>query len=109
MEKMALGGKSALSLKPGFESPKKPGFFPSADSPFPFIEKMFGPRALLALKEMALAGIEPQKFIYAFLWKLKQKKMADAYLKGILAESEMRRDPKNSEEILEKFIFSIKV
>ena len=44
-----------------------------APTPFAFIDKMFGPRAPLALKEMSLAGIEPQKFIYAFLWKLKQK------------------------------------
>lgn len=78
-------------------------------SPFAFVERMFGPRTLLALKEMSIAGIEPQKFIYAFLWKLKQKKMADAYFNGILAESKMRRDPKNAEEILERFIFSLRV
>lgn len=98
LEKMALGGD--------VESVGKPS--PAAPSPFAFIEKMFGPRALLALKEMSLVGIEPQRFIYAFLWKLKQKKMADAYFNGILAESKMRRDPKNSYEILERFIFSLK-
>ncbi|KKS96518.1 hypothetical protein A3B05_02405 [Candidatus Giovannonibacteria bacterium RIFCSPLOWO2_01_FULL_43_160] len=128
LEKVALGApagkKSLASSKSDFKSPKKSDFFPASDfkegaSPFSFIEKMFtptpnllvwgfSPRALLALKEMSLIGIEPQKFIYAFLWKLKQKKMADAYLKGILAESQMRRDPKNSEEHLERFIFSLK-
>lgn len=76
-------------------------------SPFPFIDKMFGPQALLALKEMSLAGIDPSKFIYAFLWKLKQKHMYDAYFECIKAESQIRRDPKNAEEILEKFIFSL--
>ncbi|OGF61684.1 hypothetical protein A2662_02215 [Candidatus Giovannonibacteria bacterium RIFCSPHIGHO2_01_FULL_45_33] len=86
-----------------------------APTPFAFIDKMFGPRAPLALKEMSLAGIEPQKFIYAFLWKLKQKSAQggpasgwpDAYFAGIEAESQMRRDPKNAEEILEQFIFSL--
>ena len=107
LEKMSLGGETALSSKPGFESAKKPGFFPSAASPFAFIEKMFGSKALLALKEMSLSGIEPQQFIYPLLWKIKQKRMADAYLRGILAESAMRRDPKNAEEILERFIFSL--
>jgi len=97
LEKMVLGGK--------IESARNSS---SADAnPFGFIEKMFGPRALIVLKEMSFAGIEPQRFIYAFLWKLKQKKMADAYLRGILAESAMRRDPKNAEEILERFIFSL--
>ncbi len=76
-------------------------------SPFAFIDKMFGPRALLALKEMSIVGIEPAKFIYAFLWKLKQKRWHDAYFEGILVESQIRRDPKNAEEILEKFIFSL--
>ncbi|MDO8522913.1 MAG: hypothetical protein Q7S12_01330 [bacterium] len=85
----------------------KSGAEAKAPSPFVFIDKMFGLRALLALKEMSLAGIEPQKFIYAFLWKLKQKRMPDAYFAGIEAESQIRRDPKNAEEILEKFIFSI--
>ncbi len=102
LEKKILMGEDRADKK--ITHPKVGGV-----SPFLFIEKMFGPRALLALKEMALAGIEPQRFIYAFLWKLKQKRMADAYLRGMLAESEMRRNPKESQEILEKFIFSLRV
>ncbi|MDP3934828.1 MAG: hypothetical protein Q8Q46_01250, partial [Candidatus Giovannonibacteria bacterium] len=106
LEKRVLGAPA--SLKSDFKSPKKSDFFPaSAASPFPFIEKMFGPRALIALKEMSFTGIEPQQFIYPLLWKIKQKRMADAYFKGIQVESAMRRDPKNSYEILERFIFSL--
>ena len=97
LEKIMLGGK--------IESAGKPSS--AGANPFAFIEKMFGSKALWALKEMSLSGIEPQRFIYSFLWKLKQKRMADAYLRGILAESAMRRNPKNAEEILEKFIFSL--
>ncbi|OGF73111.1 hypothetical protein A2W54_01005 [Candidatus Giovannonibacteria bacterium RIFCSPHIGHO2_02_43_13] len=79
-----------------------------AQSPFVFVEKMFGPRALLAVKELSLSGQDIQRFIYVLLWKLKQKRMYSAYFEGIKAESQMRRDPKNSEEILERFISSIK-
>ena len=98
LEKMALGGE--------IESAGKSS---SADaSPFAFIEKMFGPRALLALKEAEVSGQDLGRLIYPLLWKLKQKRMADAYWQGILAESAMRRDPKNAEEILERFILAIK-
>ncbi len=109
LEKMALGGEAALGKKPGFLGDSKPGFKESAASPFAFIEKMFGPRALLALKEAEVSGQDLGRLIYPLLWKLKQKRMADAYWQGILAESAMRRDPKNSYEILERFIFSLKV
>ncbi|MDP2668684.1 MAG: hypothetical protein Q8P07_02515 [bacterium] len=118
LEKLALSEPASSK----HETPGKKSDFPGKSdfkegvSPFAFIDKMFGSKALLALKEMSLAGIEPQKFIYAFLWKLKQKSAqggpasgwADAYFAGIEAESQMRRDPKNSEEILERFIFSLK-
>lgn len=110
LEKMVLSGEAALSLKPGFESPKKPGFFPSPASPFGFVEKIFSAplgRALLALKEAEVAGQDLQRLIYPLLWKAKQKKMPDAYFAGILAESAMRRDPKNSYEILERFILAL--
>ena len=70
---------------------------------------MFGPRALLAVKELAASGQDVQRFIYVLLWKLKQKRMYRAYFEGIRTESQMRRDPKNSEEILERFISSLKV
>ena len=98
LKKLALGG--------GVESVGKPSS--ATPSPFVFVERMFGPRALLALKEMTLAGIDPSRFIYALLWKIKQKKMTDAYFRGIQTESQMRRDPKNSEEILERFIFFLR-
>ena len=104
LEKMVLSGVPAARSENSLTPPAA-----GTPSPFAFIDKMFGSRAALALKEMSLAGLEPQKFIYAFLWKLKQKKMFDAYFAGIIAESQMRRDPKNAEEILERFIFSIKV
>lgn len=90
------------------------GFLSSSraqSSPFGFVERIFSAplgKALIALKEATLAGHEPQKFIYPLLWKAKQKKMPDAYWQGILTEAEMRRDPKNTYEHLERFIFSIK-
>ena len=123
LEKMALGGEAILgekppgSSKPGFETAKKPGFFPpggfknGAASPFAFVEKIFSSsfgRALLELKEAEASGQDLQKFIYPLLWKAKQKKMPDAYWQGILAESAMRRNPKNVYEILEHFILAIK-
>src|SRR3989338_1597395 len=74
---------------------------------FSYVERMFGPRALLAVKELADSGQDVQRFIYILLWKLKQKRMYRAYFEGIKAESQMRRDPKNSEEILEKLISSL--
>ncbi|QQG42675.1 MAG: hypothetical protein HYW15_00395 [Candidatus Giovannonibacteria bacterium] len=79
-------------------------------SPFLFVEKLVSAplsRALLALKEAEASGQDLQRLIYPLLWKIKQKKMADAYFKGIQAESAMRRDPKNSYEILERLIFSM--
>ncbi len=81
-------------------------------TPFVFVENIFsrplGP-ALIALKRATLNGHAPEKFIYPLLWKVKQKKMTDAYWQGVLVESQMRRDPKNSYEILERFILSLKV
>ena len=79
-----------------------------AGSPFPFIEKIFSAstgRALIALKEAVLAGHDPQKLIYPFLWKIKQKKRPELYWSGILTESAMRKDPKNAYEHLERLIF----
>jgi len=123
LEKGVLGGEVALgkkppgSSKPGFETAKKPGFFPpggfkeSAASPFIFVEKIFSDSlglALLALKEAEISGQDLQRLIYPLLWKAKQKKMPDAYWQGILAESAMRRNPKNIYEILERFILAIK-
>ena len=89
------------NMRAGAKSGAKAGVAPS---PFVFVEKMFGPRALLAVKEFASSGQDVQRFIYVLLWKLKQKRMAGAYFEGIKAESQMRRDPKNSEEILERFV-----
>ena len=107
LEKLRLG--EPASSKSDF--PGKSDFFPadSPPGPFAFVEKMFGPRALLAVKELAASGQDVQRFIYVLLWKLKQKRMYRAYFEGIRTESQMRRDPKNSEEILERFISSLKV
>ena len=84
---------------------------PAPVSPFAFVEKLvsapFG-HALLALKEAEASGQDLQRLIYPLLWKIKQKKMPDAYWQGILAESAMRRSPKNAYEILERFILAIK-
>ena len=83
----------------------------ASSSPFGFVEKIFyekGGAALLTLKKAVLAGHIPEKFIYPLLWKAKQKRMLGAYKNGILAESAMRRDPKNAYEHLERFILGIK-
>ncbi|OGF63919.1 hypothetical protein A2661_02050 [Candidatus Giovannonibacteria bacterium RIFCSPHIGHO2_01_FULL_45_24] len=80
-------------------------------SPFLFVEKLVSAplaRALLALKEAEVSGQDLQRLIYPLLWKFKQKRMADAYFKGIQAESAMRRDPKDAYEILERFILAVK-
>lgn len=85
---------------------------PAPTSPFGFVEKIFsekGSEALLTLKKAVLAGHIPEKLIYPLLWKAKQKKMRGAYKKGILAESAMRRDPKNAYEHMERFILALRV
>lgn len=110
LEKIKLGATS--SLKSDF--PGKSDFFlaggkAAASNPFVFVERMFGPRALFAVKELKESGQDVQRFIYILLWKLKQKRMAAAYFEGIKAESQMRREPKNAEEILERFISSLRV
>lgn len=79
----------------------------AAPSPFVFVEKMFGPRAFFAVRELALSGQDVQRFIYVLLWKLKQRKMTGAYFEGIKTESQMRRDPKNAVEILERFVAAL--
>ena len=99
LEKIVLGGE--LNAKKTT----------AVSTPFAFVEKIFSApfgRALLALKEAEAAGQDLQRIIYPLLWKAKQKKMPDAYWQGILAESAMRRNPKNAYEILEKFILGIK-
>lgn len=84
---------------------------PVPTSPFGFVEKIFSEKrseALLTLKKAVLSGHIPEKLIYPLLWKAKQKKMRGAYKRGILAESAMRRDPKNAYEHMERFILAIK-
>ena len=101
LEKMVLGSDKLLAKKNAGVG----------GSPFAFVEKLvsapFG-QALFALKEAEVSGQDLQRLIYPLLWKIKQKKMPDAYWQGILAESALRRNPKNAEEILERFILSIK-
>ena len=101
LEKMALG----------FDRLRVTKIVGASVSPFAFVEKLVSAplgRALLALKEAEVSGQDFQRLIYPLLWKLKQKRMADAYFRGIQAESAMRRDPKNAYEILERFILAIK-
>ncbi len=108
LEKIFLEGGSRADEKITY--PPTPSSRTQA-SPFAFVEKIFSApfgRALLALKEAEASGQDLQKFIYPLLWKAKQKKMPDAYWQGILAESAMRRTPKNAYEILERLILAIK-
>jgi len=110
LEKLILGAPAGKKsdffgdLKPDF---KKAG----ASSPFPFVGKIFsayGEGRLLTFKKAAEAGHIPEKIIYPLLWKAKQRHMLDAYKKGILAESAMRRDSKNAYEHLERFILALR-
>ena len=115
LEKRVLGApaslKSPAGKKSDFFGDLKSDFKEAGASPFPFVEKIFSASlgwALLALKEAEISGQDLQRLIYPLLWKAKQKRMADAYWHGILAESAIRRDPKNAYEILERFILAIK-
>lgn len=112
LEKKLLSANPPRSSTLGVESQKTPSVFPRGEaSPFAFVEKIFSApfgRALLALKEAEASGQDMQRLIYPLLWKIKQKKMTDAYWQGILAESAMRRSPKNIYEILERLILAIK-
>lgn len=100
LEKMVLGGGLGAKKIAGVSA-----------SPFALVEKLVSAplsRALLALKEAEVSGQDIGRLIYPLLWKIKQKRMSDAYFKGIQAESAMRRDPKNAYEILERFILALK-
>ena len=112
LEKMVLGASSPRSLTLGVDGLQTPSVFPrGSSSPFSFVERIFSSRGmevLLVLKRALEAGHDPQRFIYPLLWKAKQKKMIDVYKHGILAESAMRRDPKNAYEHMEIFILAIK-
>src|SRR3989344_1162291 len=107
LEKRFLECKSGADEKgEGFSSSPR-----TQASPFAFVEKIFSApfgRALLALKEAEASGQDLERLIYPLLWKIKQKRMPDVYWQGILAESAMRRNPKNVYEILERFILAIK-
>lgn len=107
LEKLALSESQPKASRNGGT---KSGVEAGAKSPFGFVEKIFsekGHEALLTLKNAVLAGHIPEKLIYPLLWKAKQKKMRGAYKRGILAESAMRRDPKNAHEHMERFILSL--